>query len=90
MLVVRDIFGVPVSVKRRSRETPVVVAESVRARFKNPLGGGEPCPIEDRRGGGDVIDRLISLSKNKVFNSIKLEKEYIARRISEIWISMIF
>ena len=79
-----DFFGKVVVTARRSRNTPTVAPNLRRSRFKNPSGGGEPCLAESRQGSGDLVDRLLSLSKNWMYESAVKEREYIRERVEKV------
>jgi len=79
-----DFFGKVVVTARRSRNTPTVEPNLRRSRFKNPSGGGEPCLDESRQGSGDLVDRLLSLSKNWMYASAVKEREFVMDRVGKV------
>jgi len=80
---IRDLFGNPIKVKRsRSADITNVNEDRGSTSSKNPSGNGEPCPVADRQG--NFINRLLSLTKNKCFADVELERRWIECRIQKI------
>ena len=83
-----NLFGETVKVRRSREPEPVSVPASRRSRFRNPVGGGEPCPDESRQGGEpfsvtsrqgeyETVDQLLALTTNRMCADVALEREFV-------------